>query len=594
MKKQINRNVKAHLIRGTFYTVMLLVATLLSFFRPEAPAKLSHRTISFEKRVAYQRAIEEIYWHHRIWPRSRGERHDPKPSLDAMMSPGQLQKKVANYLRKSQALEDYWHRPITTEQLQAEMDRMAKQTRQPQVLHQLFEALGNDAFVIAECLARPVLTERLLGDLSAPDNKGRFDSASSEDLRRVSMETTVANGAYTLPQIAKANPPWTDDNWAPTCVTNAPAGRIYHTAVWTGTEMIVWGGQSYPFVLNTGGRYNPSMDSWTATSTTNAPSRRYKHTAIWTGTEMIIWGGTDFESDLDTGGRYNPGTDSWTPTATRINLPSGREGHTAVWTGSQMIIWGGAYHGVGPPVYFNTGGRYDPSTNSWTSTNIFSAPSGREFHTAVWTDNEMIIWGGESFGSYLNTGGRYNPTTDTWAATNTSNAPSPRSLQTGVWTATEMVVWGGSNSGGYLNTGGRYNSGTDTWIATSTSNTPSARQFHTAVWCGSEMIIWGGGDSFGSYLNTGGRYNPTTDMWAATSTINSPSGRWFHTAVWTASGMVVWGGNNNTSLNTGGRYGPTPAAMCPPTPTAIPTITPRRPIPTPRPRPTRPPPPPHP
>ena len=233
-----------------------------------------------------------------------------------------------------------------------------------------------------------------------------------------------------------------------------------------------------------------------------------------------------------------------------------------------MIIWGGAYHSGGPPVYFNTGGKYDPSTNSWTATNTPSAPLARELHTAVWTGNEMVIWGGERLGSYLNTGGRYNPTTDTWAATSTSNAPSPRSLHTGVWTATEMIVWGGSNSGGYLNTGGRYNPTTGTWIATSTSNAPSARKFHTSVWCGSEMITWGGGDSAG-YSNTGGRYNPTTDTWAATSTINSPSGRWLHTAVWTASEMVVWGGNNNTSfsLNTGGRYGPTPAAMCPPTPT---------------------------
>ena len=71
------------------------------------------------------------------------------------------------------------------------MDRMAKQTRQPEVLHELFEALGNDAFVIAECLARPVLAERLVGDLSAPENKGRFDSARSKRLRSVSMETTV-------------------------------------------------------------------------------------------------------------------------------------------------------------------------------------------------------------------------------------------------------------------------------------------------------------------------------------------------------------------------------------------------------------------
>lgn len=60
------------------------------------------------------------------------------------MSHEQLENKVADYLRKSQALEDYWQRPITSEQLQAEMDRMAKQTKQPDVLRELFEALGND------------------------------------------------------------------------------------------------------------------------------------------------------------------------------------------------------------------------------------------------------------------------------------------------------------------------------------------------------------------------------------------------------------------------------------------------------------------
>ena len=468
---------------------------------------------------------------------------DPKPPLDAVMSQAQMEKKVEDYLRNSQALEDQWQRPLSAEQLQAEMNRMAQHTKQPEVLHELFEALGNDPFVIAECLARPVLTERLIRDLSAPDNKGRFDSARSNRLRSVSMETTVANGDYTLPRVAEGNSSCTDDSWAPTCVTNAPAGRVYHSAVWTGTEMIVWGGLDKGDSLNTGGRYNPSTDSWTATSTTNAPEGRYRHTAVWTGSEMIVWGGIDFESDLNTGGRYNPGTDSWTPTSTRFNPPSAREGHTAVWTGSQMIIWGGAYHGRGPAVYFNTGGRFNPSTDSWTATSTPSAPSGRELHTAVWTGNEMIIWGGESFGSYLNTGGRYNPTTDTWAATSTSNAPSSRSLHTGVWTDTEVIVWGGSNSSGFLNTGGRYNPGTDTWIATSTSNAPSAREFHASVWCGSEMIVWGGGDSFGSYLNTGARYNPTTDTWVATSTINSPTGRWLHTAVWTASEMIVWGGS---------------------------------------------------
>ncbi len=52
--------------------------------------------------------------------------------------------------------------------------------------------------------------------------------------------------------------------------------------------MIVWGGFNGPF--NTGGRYDPSTDSWTPTSTTNAPAGRARHTAVWTDSEMIVWG----------------------------------------------------------------------------------------------------------------------------------------------------------------------------------------------------------------------------------------------------------------------------------------------------------------
>src|SRR5206468_467813 len=101
--------------------------------------------LTFGERVAYQRAIEDVYWRHRIWPK---ERPDPKPSLDAVISQAQLENKVEDYLRNSQALEDYWQRPITAEQLQAEMDRMAQQTKQPEVLRELFEALDNDPFVV--------------------------------------------------------------------------------------------------------------------------------------------------------------------------------------------------------------------------------------------------------------------------------------------------------------------------------------------------------------------------------------------------------------------------------------------------------------
>src|SRR5205814_8237852 len=91
------------------------------------------------------------------------------------------------------------------------------------------------------------------------------------------------------------------------------------------------------------------------------------------------------------------------------NAPDGRQLHTAVWTGSEMIVWGG-YNGSN---YFNTGGRYNPGTNSWTATSITNTPSAREYRTAVWTGSKMIIWGGRdtSFNKW-NSGGKDDPSAD--------------------------------------------------------------------------------------------------------------------------------------------------------------------------------------
>jgi hypothetical protein len=70
----------------------------------------------------------------------------------------------------------------------------------------------------------------------------------------------------------------------------------------------------------------------------------------------------------------------------------------------------------------------------------------------------MIVWSGLSGTSYVNTGGRYDPGTDSWIATSTTNAPTARAGHTAVWIGSEMIVWGGYGGGsvGLLNTGGRY------------------------------------------------------------------------------------------------------------------------------------------
>jgi hypothetical protein len=493
MKKQTNSTIRAHLLRGAFYLLLLLAVCAIPFALaqpgpsvPEiptssglTPSKASHPAVaglSFADRVAYQRAIEDVYWRHRIWPK---ERRDRKPALDVVMSRAQVEKKVEDYLRNSQALEAYWQRPITADQLQAEMERMASHTRQPEVLQELFEALGNDPFVIAECLARPVLAERLAAGttvvaepaLSAsrtgvsPASTKLFaaDTAASTENRFRATNRGITS--YTLPVIANPSGGCTDNTWTPTILTNAPTSRDTHTAVWTGSEMIVWGGNGGG---NTGGRYDPSTDSWTATSITNAPTGRADHTAVWTGNEMIVWGGG---GSLNTGGRYNPSTDSWIATNT-ANAPAGRSGHRAVWSGSEMIVWGGDNGGP-----LNTGGRYDPVADSWTAISTTGAPSARLTHTAVWTETggEMIVWGGDNgSGNPLNTGGRYNPSTDSWTATSTTNAPSARLAHAAVWSDSEMImiVWGGGDVSAYLNTGGRYDPITDSWTATSTINAP--------------------------------------------------------------------------------------------------------------------------
>ena len=180
----------------------------------------------------------------------------------------------------------------------------------------------------------------------------------------------------------------------PRVQTGVPDARSSHTAVWTGRKMIVWGGDAYGVrAVNTGGRYNPGTDSSTATTTTGAPAgRRDTHTAVWTGSQMIVWGGTR------------------TPPPASISTPADRIQHHTVgrpppptWCArwpdlSHGSVDTGAQRSSGADLtaspLLNTGGQYNPSTNSWTATSTPGAPDARAYHTAVWTGTQMIVWGG--------------------------------------------------------------------------------------------------------------------------------------------------------------------------------------------------------
>src|SRR6266550_3896268 len=593
--KKSNPTIKAQILRSVFYLLLLLGVCAIPFAlakrsfdgrtTPATPSKQTQRTLSFADRVAYQRAIEDVYWRHRIWPK---EQSGPKPPLEKIMSQAQIEKKVEDYLRNSELLEQYWQRPITPDQLQAEMERMASHTKQPGVLREIFAALGNDPFVIAECLARPVLAERVITELYAHDSRfhGELKRRAEADLRTHPSvrEMKQTSGMYTemewiksdsTPDQNKGGSASPEDDakangqrrgaedgitlnsreWnetvqklvatfnKPDAATpkafgvgvrsrkrgiaafesadmsahskNAAAGEYETLAVGKVSPLREDEGHYYAVAVTNKGKdrlklatvawLKEPLRSWLAKAETQAPVTMAAVSANYT--LPVISGQSDnsISSVACT-------DDTWTAS---ITSPAGRQNHTAVWTGSEMIVWGGFDN----TNVLNTGGRYNPTTDSWTATSTTSAPAGRYGHTAVWTGSEMIVWGGSPDGSsVLSTGGRYNPGTDSWTATSTTGAPAFRYLHTAVWTGSEMIVWGGISprySGGYTNTGGRYNPSTDSWTASSTVNAPAARIYHTAVWTGSDIIVWGGTDAGGNYFNTGGRYNPGTDSWTA-------------------------------------------------------------------------------
>lgn len=88
---------------------------------------------------------------------------------------------------------------------------------------------------------------------------------------------------------------------------------------------------------------------------------------MWTGNELVVWGGwTEGGSLTRTGARYDPDSDVWFPMQMN-GAPVGRYLQTTVWTGQEMIVWGGRQIlPFNDPPTLNTGGRYDPGSNIWS------------------------------------------------------------------------------------------------------------------------------------------------------------------------------------------------------------------------------------
>ncbi len=336
------------------------------------------------------------------------------------------------------------------------------------------------------------------------------------------------------------SPPWVNGS-----ATGVPTARSSHSAVWTGQQLLVWGGDlGGGNAYSAGGAaYNPTTDQWQAIATFQAPTARASHTAVWTGTEMVIWGGSGTASYSTDHGRYNLTAGTWAG-VTAINAPAKRSGHVAVWTGGRMIVFGGL-NSTGLLGLTDAGGAYDPVADAWTALPSAGLPEPRRFGTAVWTGTEMIVWGGLGDSVELATGGRLacdaNGLPTSWTAMSTVGAPSARTGHSAVWTGSKLIIWGGQSGGANLGDGAIYDPATDTWTALPATGAPSARSYHVAVWSGSEMLVFSGEDASGT-LPTGSAYDPLRNRWRTLDTATGALSRSRSTGIWSGTQLVLFGG----------------------------------------------------
>jgi hypothetical protein len=170
---------------------------------------------------------------------------------------------------------------------------------------------------------------------------------------------------------------------------------------------------------------------------------RFAQSTVWTGAEMIVWGGADSGEATTTGGpvlddgaAYDPTTGKW-----RMLPPSplgARAIPIGVWTGSEMIVWAGGASDSAYPAR-SDGAAYDPQANPWRLIEESPLPDGL-MYSGAWTGSEMVAVAASDDGLVA---GGYNPRSDTWRLIDTDGARIPlESIDFLVvhWTGSRVVV----------------------------------------------------------------------------------------------------------------------------------------------------------
>lgn len=308
--------------------------------------------------------------------------------------------------------------------------------------------------------------------------------------------------------------------------------------LWTGHELLVWGGQSGSqgdTLHSDGAAYNPATNTWRLLPT-GPLSGRVGQVAVWTGSELIVWGGYDNVTDpalhvTGDGAAYNPVTNTW---RTLPAAPlSGRAYAQSLWTGSAVMILGGR-----PAVttansgQYTDGALYDPATGRWTP---ISAPDRHDGHNMNWvatvaTGSSVLAWSdwwevhqvapNESSGN----GGidmySYSLASKTWQYITAGPQALPE-VEDAMWTGQIVYARGDTINCGTCSrpfvpeATAVYDRANNTW--TRLTADPLGGDHLLSVWSGAALFSFNASGTYGSVgPGDASVYDPATNTWSQT------------------------------------------------------------------------------
>ena len=162
---------------------------------------------------------------------------------------------------------------------------------------------------------------------------------------------------------------------------------------------------------------------------------------VWTGTDVIVWGGSQAERNAADGATYSPASGRWRPI---VDAPQPRAHHASVWLDRRMVVVGGQ---VGP-LPATDALVYDPGADAWSV--IPGPPAGPHVDaTVVPTPRGLLVAGGaETAGAASTDAALLDVSAAVWQEI--ADMPEPgRCDAAGVTTDQDTVlVWGGTRTCG--------------------------------------------------------------------------------------------------------------------------------------------------